>query len=246
MTVYVWLVRDWSYFRENEWVTVMSSSFIVEFKIDYSHSFLVEATAAHKRLWSWISAKKKKRLASSISDTFHMNWLLVTEWHTSLLLSVKILISFETQHENSSVREFFKKLNNDTFTVTPDWANDYENWTREGKHMKVLSISECLFLFLSHSTHFLIPSLFSSLIFITFFTFLLVFLLFLPWYLLWSFLFSLLHFLTPFFWSLSSHSLSNFSSSFELYFEKGGRTKSNDDYYNWGMYFWMENLGHLH
>ena len=61
MTVYVWLVRDWSYFRENEWVTVMSSSFIVEFKIDYSHSFLVEATAAHKRLWSWISAKKKKK-----------------------------------------------------------------------------------------------------------------------------------------------------------------------------------------
>lgn len=50
MTAYVWLVRDWSYFRENEWVTVMSSSFIVEFKIDCSGSFLDEATVSHKHL----------------------------------------------------------------------------------------------------------------------------------------------------------------------------------------------------
>ena len=178
-----------------------------------------------------------------------MNWSLVTEWHTSLLLLVKILIS-KVLRPNVKIPV--------CMNFSKNWIMTHSQWPQTGqlimkteqekvniwKYFQSQNVFSSYFSPIPLISLFLLFSLFLSLS--PFFTFLLVFLLFLPWYVFWSFLFSLLHFLTPFFWSLSSHSFSNSSSSFGLYFEKGERTKSNDDYYNWGMYFWIENLGHLH
>ena len=178
-----------------------------------------------------------------------MNWSLVIEWHTSLLLSVKILIS-KILRLNVKIPVCMN------FSQT--WIMTHSQWPQNGqlimkteqKKVNIWKYFQSQSVFSSHFSPiplislFLLFSLVLSLS--SFFHISLGFSLIS--FLICCFIFLILALppLTPSFWSLSSHSPSNPSSSLRLYFEKWGRTKSNNDYYNWEMCFWMENLGQLH